>query len=66
MPVEIVVYDVSGRQITIINSDEHNPGYYSAVWNGTDEKQRRVSSGIYFVRYKTDDYSDTRKLILLK
>jgi len=42
------------------------PGYYSTIWDGADDRGRQVSSGVYFVSFRTDDYRDIKKTILLK
>ena len=46
-------------------------GYYigrsrAAYWDGRNKTGERVSSGIYFYRFKTDDTSAMRKMIILK
>jgi len=38
----------------------------SVVWDGKDEKNRPVSSGIYFYKLATYSQSQTKKMILLK
>jgi len=35
-------------------------------WDGTDDNDLPVSSGIYFYKMKTESFSSTRKMILLK
>jgi len=36
------------------------------VWNGTDESGKRAASGVYFYKMISNNYSATRKMILLK
>ncbi len=64
--VEIVIYDVIGRQVKTLASELHNPGYYFIIWNGTDNKSRKMASGIYFIRFEAGDYTETIKLLLMK
>jgi len=64
--VEILIYDVSGRCVKTFVTERAESGNHSIVWNGTDEKERAVASGVYFIRFETEDYRETRKLILLK
>ncbi|MBI9031470.1 T9SS type A sorting domain-containing protein, partial [bacterium] len=35
-------------------------------WNGTDENNRNVASGVYFYRMKNGKFSSTKKMILMK
>ncbi len=64
--VEIVIYDVAGRQVKTLLSALQKPGYYSAVWNGADDKGRKVASGIYFVRFETSEFRAQDKILLVK
>jgi hypothetical protein len=69
--VEIVVYDLAGRKVATIASDELAPGYYAATWEGRNDNGYAVASGAYFVRMTaTVDhaqvFSATHKVVLLK
>jgi len=64
--VEVAVYDVAGRRTALLASGHRDPGRYTVVWDGRDERGRRVASGIYFARMVAPDYVTTRKMILLK
>lgn len=50
-PISLEIYDISGRLIRIfpINLCNQNKYVKSVCWNGTDNKGKKVSSGIYFV-----------------
>jgi len=64
--VEIAVFDVTGRQTTLLASGHRDAGRYTVVWDGCDDSGRRVASGVYFARMVAPDYVTTRKMILLK
>ncbi|MEE9552992.1 MAG: T9SS type A sorting domain-containing protein [candidate division Zixibacteria bacterium] len=59
--VTIDVYDIIGRKIKTLFSDHQSAGQHSVVWNADN-----VSSGVYFYRISSDDYSQTRRCNLLK
>ena len=64
---EIVIYNIKGQQIKtfpVILSGVK--GQYLVVWDGTNENNQAVSSGIYFYRIQTGDYTETKKCFLLK
>jgi hypothetical protein len=65
-PVELAVFDVSGRKIRTLASGAHGPGNHVAVWNGTDQAGARVPSGMYFYRLISGTDSETRKMMLVK
>jgi M6 family metalloprotease-like protein len=64
--VSITVYDVAGRFVREIASGQHKPGSYSVIWPGEDSSGKSVSSGVYFVRMESSEFSATRKAILLR
>jgi len=39
---------------------------HNAIWNGRDNKNKPVASGMYFYRMETKDYKKTRKMLLMK
>jgi flagellar hook assembly protein FlgD len=41
-------------------------GNYEVVWDGKDDKGKDVGSGIYFYQLKAGDYTETKKMILVK
>jgi hypothetical protein len=59
--VRLKVYDVLGREIlTLVNSDE-TAGPHQVLLNASE-----LSSGVYFYRLRAGDFTDTRRLLLLK
>lgn len=64
--VDLVVYDVSGRLIKTLVSHEQKPGCYTILWNGEDNNGRKVSSGVYFIRFATGEWMVQDKVLLVK
>jgi len=64
--VDIKIYDVTGKLVTTVVSEELNPGYYHEIWSGTDNVGRRVSAGVYFVQMNTKGYDTQRKVIFVR
>jgi flagellar hook assembly protein FlgD len=44
----------------------YGAGEHSALWNGTDDSGRSVSSGIYFYRLQSENHHAVKKMILMK
>ncbi len=65
-PVDIVIYDVSGRLVRTVISDELDPGYYKDNWSGTDAMGRKLAAGVYFIQMTTDDYKIHNKVIFVR
>jgi len=57
----LIVYDILGRKIATLLNEEMDPGYYEVAFNGSN-----LSSGTYFYRLSTQDYSETKSMVLLK
>jgi len=64
--VELVVYDVLGREVKKLVHSAMHPGNHIARWNGKNQLGQDVGTGMYFYRLKTKDFVKTRKMILLK
>ncbi len=64
--VTINIYDIFGGKIATLCSEEKNPETYTVVWNGKDEKGYSVSSGVYFYQIRTPEFSQIRKMMLLR
>ncbi|MBS1515642.1 MAG: VCBS repeat-containing protein [Bacteroidetes bacterium] len=55
------VFDVSGREVGSLLSEEKQAGHYEIEFDGSD-----LSSGIYFYSLHTTGYSETKNMVLLK
>ena len=59
--VKLVIYDNTGREITTLVSAQMQAGIYQADWDAS-----MYSSGVYFYRLTADNYSETKKMVLVK
>ncbi len=67
MPVQLRVYDVSGRLMRTLLADQVMPaGLNEVVWDGKDSSGRGAASGIYFYQLEADKLVMTKRMILLK
>lgn len=60
---KLIIFNILGekvREFSLKNSQG------SITWNGTDNFERNVSSGIYFYKLETEGFSETKKMLLLK
>ena len=60
------VYDVSGRIVTTLASEEMAAGQHSLVWNLEDGNGTAIPSGIYHVRIATADWTGTTNLVVVR
>jgi len=59
--VRLTVYDALGREIETLVNEALQPGTYEVTFNGS-----RYNSGVYFYRLTTDEYSETKRMVLIK
>ncbi len=64
--VHLAVYDVRGRVVATLVDGSSDAGEHTVIWDGTDTRGHRVSSGIYFLRAEIDGWKNARKMVLLK
>lgn len=64
--VRLVVYNLLGQEVRELTSGSFQAGLHRVRWDGRDESGKSVGSGLYFYRLESDDYSETRKMLLLK
>jgi parallel beta-helix repeat protein len=64
--VRLEVYDLRGRLVKTLVSEEQGAGEHIVVWDGHDESGAPVGSGVYFYRLSVGDQSVERKMVLLK
>jgi len=64
--VKLVVYNMLGQPVKTLIDKNVAAGFHTAIWNGTDNAGRKLSSGIYYCRLQTDKQTATRKMLLLK
>jgi hypothetical protein len=59
--VSIKVFDILGKEVRTLVNEERDAGRYSFDFDGAS-----LSSGIYFYQIKTGNFSDIKKMILMK
>jgi photosystem II stability/assembly factor-like uncharacterized protein len=61
MMVRLTIYDVLGREIENLVNQSQKPGSYEVTWDGS-----RYASGVYFYKLVTDEFIETKKMVLIK
>ncbi|HUI30831.1 MAG TPA: FlgD immunoglobulin-like domain containing protein [Candidatus Acidoferrales bacterium] len=64
--VELIIYDVVGREVTQAADADYPAGYTELTWNGTNKNGTLVSSGVYFYRISADKWSKVKKMMMVK
>lgn len=64
--VKLEIYDIRGKKVKTLLSEKQTPGFKSFIWNGKDDDENPLPSGVYFYRLKVGDQEKTKKMVLLK
>ncbi|MCD6182582.1 MAG: agmatine deiminase family protein [Candidatus Cloacimonetes bacterium] len=64
--VSLKIFNIKGELIKTLVDAHRAPGTYNVVWNGTDDAQTSVASGIYFARFSAGTSQSMKKLALMK
>jgi hypothetical protein len=64
--VNIDVYNISGQLVRSLLNDDKLTGSYNVMWDGKDLKAMDLPGGVYFLKFKVGDYTETKKLILFR
>ena len=66
MDVRFLIISSSGRIVKIIERKNMSEGLHPVTWNGLNEDNVPVPSGIYLVQFRTDDSSETKKIAIIR
>ncbi|MEA2095958.1 MAG: T9SS type A sorting domain-containing protein [Candidatus Cloacimonadota bacterium] len=65
--VDIIVYNIKGQKVKMFINNALDKGNHSVIWNGDNELNEPVSSGIYFYKLNVNGKTEaTKKMLLLK
>ena len=69
--VNITIYDMAGSVVRSLNLGHQAAGFYrsrsqAAYWDGRNDLNERVASGIYFYQVQAGEFSATRRMLILK
>ena len=64
--VEVVVYDILGNVVNNLVNKNQSSGSKLVQWDATNDHGEPVSAGVYLYKIQADEFSQTKKMILLK
>jgi hypothetical protein len=64
--VQVTIYNVLGRKVNALYHGYQSAGTHTLTWNGRDDDGALLGSGIYFYRLKTEEFDQTKKMVLMK
>ncbi len=64
--VKISVFNILGQKVITLLNETKDAGFYTIEWNGNNQNQAKVSSGVYFAKVEVGKKSEILKMLLLK
>lgn len=64
--IDLKIYDITGKLVRNLMDDTKDAGDYSVKWNGNDEENQPLPSGVYIYRITAGEFEKTRTCILLR
>ena len=64
--VRLAVFDIAGREVSVLADGTYGGGRSKVIWNGTDDGGRALASAVYFVRMDAGGECDSNKVVLLR
>jgi hypothetical protein len=64
--VTLKIYNVLGQEVRTLVNEPQDSGYYTITWDGKDSYGSEVSSGVYFYRLAGGQFSETKRMLLVK
>ena len=65
-PTSVAIFDAKGRIVRRLFGGTLPAGSHHMMWDGHDETGHPVASGIYYLRVRAEERTETRSLVLLK
>jgi hypothetical protein len=64
--VSLKIYNIKGELVRTLVAEYKPAGYHTVTWDGRNEDGMEVSSGIYFYRMVSGEFSATKKMVMIK
>ncbi|NIO27872.1 MAG: T9SS type A sorting domain-containing protein [Candidatus Latescibacteria bacterium] len=64
--VSLKIYNVVGQLVRILVNEERGPGEYDVIWKRRNDRGEPVASGVDFYRMVRKNFTDTKKMVIIK
>jgi len=64
--VKITIYNMMGQEVRTLINGNMNAGLFELVWNGRNNTNQKVASGVYLCKMVAGDFEQTRKMVLIR
>jgi len=64
--IKIEIFNILGQRVRTLVEQHFKAGYQKVEWNGKDDSGIEVASGVYFYKLQTEDFTKTKKMVLVR
>ncbi len=64
--VRLEIFNILGQSVRLLVNGQLPAGYHNVSWDGKNSKGKKVVSGIYFYKLKTESFTDVKKMSFIK
>lgn len=64
--IKISIFDILGMHVKTLVNQKQSAGYKSVIWNGRNDVGNPVSAGVYLYSIHSENFNQTKKMVLLK
>jgi hypothetical protein len=64
--VELSVYNLLGQKVRTLVDESQSAGFKNVKWDGKDENGANAASGIYFYKIKAGEFTQSKKMEIIK
>ena len=64
--VSLKVYNILGQEVVTLVAERKSAGTHTVLWDSRDKNGTNLASGIYLYRFKTENDSEIKRMVLLK
>jgi len=65
-PVALTIYNVLGQEVRSLVNAHREAGTYTVMWDSKDDAGHYLDSGVFFYTLRANDFTQTRKMVLMR
>lgn len=66
LQAKLLIYNLLGREVRQLINNVQEAGYKTLIWDGKGTQGQKVPASVYLYRLRAGDFTQTRKLVVLK
>ena len=64
--ITLKIFNITGQLVRTLVDEEKTPGTYTVTWDGKNNSNEEVASGVYFYELKSNNLRESKRMVLIK